>query len=40
MKKIRIINGHPDKERFNFGITEAYNQQVAGEVASFWQVTC
>ncbi|MEN7548809.1 NAD(P)H-dependent oxidoreductase [Rapidithrix thailandica] len=24
MKKILIINGHPDKESFNFGISEAY----------------
>lgn len=24
MKKIAIINGHPNKDSFNFGITEAY----------------
>lgn len=24
MKKILIINGHPDKESFNYGISEAY----------------
>ena len=24
MKKILIINGHPDKESFNFGLSEAY----------------
>ena len=24
MKKIVIINGHPNKESFNFGIAEAY----------------
>lgn len=26
MKKILIINGHPDKESFNFGISEAYKK--------------
>ena len=24
MKKILIINGHPDKESFNYGISNAY----------------
>ncbi|MBG6129312.1 putative NADPH-quinone reductase [Aquimarina sp. EL_43] len=28
MKKILIINGHPDKESFNFGISEAYTKGV------------
>ena len=28
MKKILIINGHPDKESFNFGISEAYKTGV------------
>jgi len=26
MKKILIINGHPDKESFNFGLSEAYKK--------------
>jgi len=26
MKKILIINGHPNKDSFNFGITEAYKK--------------
>lgn len=26
MKKILIINGHPDKESFNFGLAEAYKK--------------
>lgn len=26
MKKILIINGHPDKESFNFALSEAYKQ--------------
>lgn len=26
MKKIAIINGHPNKESFNFGVVEAYKQ--------------
>ena len=26
MKKILIINGHPDKESFNFGISDAYKK--------------
>lgn len=26
MKKILIINGHPDRESFNFGLSEAYKQ--------------
>jgi NAD(P)H dehydrogenase (quinone) len=26
MKKIVIINGHPDKESFNFGLSEAYKK--------------
>ena len=26
MKKILIINGHPNKESFNFGISEAYKK--------------
>lgn len=25
-KKILIINGHPDKESFNFGLAEAYKK--------------
>ncbi len=25
-KKILIINGHPDKESFNYGISEAYKK--------------
>lgn len=29
MKKILIINGHPNKESFNFGIVEAYKKGVA-----------
>ena len=30
-KKILIINGHPDKESFNFGIADAYKK---GAIAS------
>jgi putative NADPH-quinone reductase len=26
MKKIIIINGHPDRESFNFGLAEAYKK--------------
>jgi len=26
MKKILVINGHPDKESFNFGLAEAYKK--------------
>lgn len=26
MKKILIINGHPNKESFNFGLAEAYKK--------------
>ncbi|MEG0926910.1 NAD(P)H-dependent oxidoreductase [Chryseobacterium sp.] len=28
MKKIAIINGHPNKESFNFGIASAYKERV------------
>ena len=28
MKKILIINGHPDKESFSYGLSEAYKQGV------------
>ena len=28
MKKILIINGHPDKESFNFGLSESYKKGV------------
>jgi NAD(P)H dehydrogenase (quinone) len=31
MKKILIINGHPDKESFNFALAEAYKK---GAIAS------
>jgi len=27
-KKILILNGHPDKESFNFGLSEAYKKGV------------
>ncbi|MDN5215073.1 NAD(P)H-dependent oxidoreductase [Fulvivirgaceae bacterium BMA12] len=29
MKKILIINGHPDRESFNFGLSEAYKKGAA-----------
>ena len=36
MKKILIINGHPDKESFNFGLAEAYKK---GAISSGSEVT-
>ncbi|WFB69384.1 NAD(P)H-dependent oxidoreductase [Chryseobacterium sp. WX] len=29
MKKIAIINGHPNKDSFNFGVTEAYRLEAS-----------
>lgn len=38
MKKILIINGHPDKESFNFGLADAYKAGVQKAGAEIKQI--
>jgi len=38
MKKILIINGHPNKESFNFGLVEAYKKGAAGAGAEIKEI--
>lgn len=38
MKKILIINGHPDEESFNFAIAEAYKKGVKASGATFKEI--
>ena len=37
MKNVVVINGHPDRESFNFALTEAF---VSGIDQTKWAVTC
>ncbi len=39
MKRILIINGHPDKESFNFALSEAYKQGAAQSDAEIKEIT-
>lgn len=38
MKKVLIINGHPDKESFNFGLAEAYKKGVISSGAELKEI--
>lgn len=38
MKKILIINGHPDRESYNYGLSEAYHQGAAKSGAELTQI--
>ncbi|MDO6674604.1 NAD(P)H-dependent oxidoreductase [Tenacibaculum sp. 1B UA] len=38
MKKILIINGHPDKESFNFGLSEAYKTGAKKSTAEIQEI--
>ena len=38
MKKVLIINGHPDKESFNFGISDAYKKGVEQSGAAIKEI--
>jgi len=38
MKKILIINGHPDKESFNFGLAEAYKKGASSSGAEIKEI--
>ncbi len=38
MKKIAIINGHPNKESFNFGVAEAYKKGATEEGAEIKEI--
>ena len=38
MKKILIINGHPDKESYNFALAEAYKKGAAASGAEIKQI--
>lgn len=38
MKKVLIINGHPDKESFNFGLSEAYKKGAEESGAEIQQI--
>lgn len=39
MKKIAIINGHPNKDAFNFGIAEAYREGAHASGAEVREIT-
>lgn len=39
MKKIAIINGHPNKESFNFGVAEAYKKGAIAAGAEVKEIT-
>jgi len=39
MKKILIINGHPDKESFNFALSEAYKKGAVKSNAEIKEIT-
>lgn len=39
MKKIAIINGHPNKESFNFGVAEAYKKGALEAGAEIKEIT-
>ncbi|WP_160138622.1 NAD(P)H-dependent oxidoreductase [Chryseobacterium sp. c4a] len=39
MKKIAIINGHPNKDSFNFGVTEAYKNGALEAGAEVKEIT-
>ncbi len=38
MKKILIINGHPDKDSFNFGLSEAYKNGAKNTTAEIREI--
>ena len=39
MKKIAVINGHPNKESFNFAIVEAYSTGARSSAAEVREIT-